>query len=446
MSTCHSRGHLGSRARAHRFGATRRFNRWCLAFLALAWTAAFAPRAAAEDTHLQPQNVLPARIDEIEIRQGGGLWTTQSFVLRRELPWKVGEQVSLEDWEIGVRRLWNTQIFSRVDGWLESRGGRTVAVFQIEERWSLIPAFELMHGGKALWLRAGLSEHNLFGRYLQVDALYEYFDGQHGGILIYRDPRFLDRRLELRAQASRTMRPRPDFVVQRALARVEVLRLERDDTIRFGAAVQAFDDQFLPSIDERATGAPRPSAMQTFGIEPSLRFGRVDSKRVQYSGVSFETRPHVHVTIGDGATPFGGIMNELLAFRTAWRFTFALRARAAVQTRTAGAQLDYWLGGLDTIRGYRDNFTRANVYGLGNAEVRFVAFDTDWLACELAIFADASASRAPLQKTTSTFGFGPGIRFFIPKLVDSELRFDFPFAIVDGRLRGELAIGTEPFF
>lgn len=406
-----------------------------------------APEARAEGAQrVEAEATLPARIDDIEVRQSGGLWTTTHHVVERELPWKRGESVTGEDWQVGLRRLWNTQIFARVDGWLERRGERLVAVIVIEERWSLIPAFELMHGGKALWLRAGLSEHNLFGRYLQTDLLYEYFDGQHGGLAIYRDPRFLDKRLELRAQLSRTMRPRPDFVVQRTLARMEVLRLERDDTIRFGGALEAFDDGFLPSIDERATPGPLPERMQSFGFEPSLRFGRVDSKRIQYGGTSFETRPHVHVAFADGASAYGGIVNELLVFRPVWRFTFALRARVAVQTRTPGRQLDYWLGGLDTIRGYRDNYTRANVYGLGNAEVRFVAFDTDWLACELAVFADASASRAPREKPSATFSFGPGLRFFIPKLVDSELRFDLPFAIVDGRLRGELAVGTEPFF
>jgi len=417
-----------------------------VAALALLGLFVSRPCAAAEAVHLEAEKVLPARLDDLEVRQSGGLWTTRASVVERELPWKRGETVSLESWEIGLRRLWNTQIFARVSGFIERRDGRNVAVIQIEERWSLIPAFELMHGGKALWLRAGLSEHNLFGRYLQADALYEYFDGQHGGIFIYKDPRFLGQRLELRVQASRTMRPRPDFVVQRALARVEVHRLERDDTIRFGAALQAFDDGFLPSIDDRATGAPLPANMQTVGIEPSLRFGRVDSKRVQYSGIAFETRPSVHVTVADGARPFGAIVNELLVFKPLWRFTLALRARAVVQTRTAGPQLDHWLGGLDTIRGYRDNYVRSNVYGLGNAELRFVAFDTDYLACELAVFADASASRAPQQRATGTFSFGPGVRFFIPMLVDSELRFDFPFAIVDGRVRGELAVGTEPFF
>jgi hypothetical protein len=319
-------------------------------------------------------------------------------------------------------------------------------VLDIRERWSLIPAFELQHGGRATWFLAGLSEHNLLGRYVQLDTVYEYFDGQHGGHVIYKDPRFLDQRIELRVHGARAMRPRPEFVVQRAILHVGMHKLVRDDTIRYGASIRAFDDGFLQPIEEGAFNPNLPPHMQTIGIEPSIRFGRIDSKRIQYDGLTFEARPHLHNTFHDGSHPFGGLQTEVLAFKALWRFTFALRLRSVLQTKTVGTQLDHWIGGLDLIRGYRDNYRRANVYGLANAEVRFVAFDFDLLACELAVFSDLHASRAPDGQRSGTFSVGPGIRFFIPKLVDSELRIDFPFALINGRLQGDISIGTEPFF
>jgi hypothetical protein len=329
---------------------------------------------------------------------------------------------------------------------LEKRDGKIVAVLEIKERWSLIPAFELLHGGRATWFLAGLSEHNLLGRYLQLDAVYEFFDGQHGGHVIYKDPRFLDQRLELRAHAARAMRPRPDYVVQRAIVQVGIHKLIRDDTIRYGATVRAYDDGFLQPIAEGSFNPNLPGHMQTIGIEPSIRFGRVDTKRIQYDGLTFEARPHLHDTFRGGSHPFGGIFTEILAFKAIWRFTLALRLRGVMQTKTVEAQFDHWIGGLDLIRGYRDNYRRANVYGLANVELRFVAFDTDLLACEVAAFADFHASRAPDGQRSGTFSLGPGLRFFIPRLVDSELRIDFPFALIDGRFKNDLSIGTEPFF
>jgi len=434
--------------------AARLWGGFCLtAALALGGSPALAdestgPPSEPVPAHLAAEAVLPAKVDKLEVRARGGLWGTQLHVFTRELPWKEGDVVDLDAWNVGLRRLWNTQIFAQVRGWLERRDGTLVAVLDIEERWSLIPAFEFSHGGRATWFLAGLSEHNFAGRFVNIDAVYEYFDGVHGGNAIYRDQRFLDRRLELRAQAGRMMRPRPDFVVQRTIARVGLFSLERDDKLRWGGTLHAFDDGFLPSIEEGAVpGAWIPNNMQTLLFEPSIRVGRVDARRIQYNGVTFEVRPQVAATLAaKKAHAWGGFLAELLYYKMIGRFTLAARVRGAAQTKTPGAQLDFWLGGLDPIRGYRDNYVRTNVYLASTAEIRFVVFDFDLLACEAAAFADVSVSRSALGQRQGTFSVGPGIRFFIPKLVDSELRIDLPFAYLGNRFVADLSVATEPFF
>lgn len=405
-------------------------------------------RPSGERPRLTAEDVLPARVTTVEIRRSGGLWTTQRLVVLRELGFDDGDRVSPRAWETGNRRLWNTQLFTRVDSWLEQRGDDLVAVFDLTERWTLIPALEARYGGRATWLITGLTEHNLLGRYLGADLLYEYFDGEHGGQIGIRNPRLFDQRLELRAMAGRAMRPRPDFVVRRAIVQGSLHALALDDTLRYGVGFAAFDDGFLQPIeDDSPFNANLPPKMQTVQMEPSLRIGRIDARRIQYDGQTLEVRPHLSATLRDDViTPYTGVVSELLAFRRLWRFTFAARLKAAVQTGTAGAQLDYWLGGLDTIRGFRDNFVRANTYALANAEVRFVVFDTDWLACEAAVFLDASGSRARRGDRAGTLSGGPGIRFFIPRFVASELRIDFPYVMAGGPRGFDLAIGTEPFF
>src|SRR5579883_1172895 len=165
-----------------------------------------APRTAAS-APAPPEVALPARIDAIELL---GLTRTSEFVVMRELPWHPGEVVTRAAFDLGVTRLWNTPIFSRVDAHVVRKGDRTVAVFELEERWPLTPLVEFQSGGNATWFHLGASHRNVLGKYLELEGFYEYFNGQSGGRVWFRDARLFDERLELKLGLERLMRPRPE--------------------------------------------------------------------------------------------------------------------------------------------------------------------------------------------------------------------------------------------
>jgi outer membrane protein assembly factor BamA len=72
------------------------------------------------------QAAWPQRIDAVEVR---GISWTKEFVVLRELPWRAGEVVPQDAWELGTTRLWNTDLFSRVEAHVEARpDGKNVAV------------------------------------------------------------------------------------------------------------------------------------------------------------------------------------------------------------------------------------------------------------------------------------------------------------------------------
>lgn len=361
---------------------------------------------------------LPARIDEIRIE---GLSRTKPFVVRRELQFSEGDVVDEHAFELAVARLWNTGIFAHVDGRVIREAGRNVAVLRLEDKWTLIPIFDFASGGGAFVLDVGATDSNLAGRFLEATAEYQNFQGKHGGRAVFHDPRFLGTRTDLFIKGERLIRPRPGFSDQRTLGSVEVDRLTFEDRIRVGLRVAVFADRFVAPTH----GTPfYPPETNTVLVEPSFRVGRLDTIRLRQRGARLELRPGLGVNWGDDDGPYVSVVGEMLAFAT-----FGSRWNLATRVRAAGIdhvpeQLELYAGGLDLVRGFPDNYVRTQAYALTNVELRFVAFDSKWIALMPVVFADAIAARAPSGTPGTAASAGFGIRVLSPKFVGTGARVD----------------------
>ena len=81
---------------------------------AIVLLVALSNRAQAEEA--APSEVaLPAVIDDVRIEMKSVLWHTRPKVVLRELPWKSGGVVTQDAWDLGLARLWNTELFSQID-------------------------------------------------------------------------------------------------------------------------------------------------------------------------------------------------------------------------------------------------------------------------------------------------------------------------------------------
>lgn len=371
------------------------------------------PRAVTEDAAL-----FPCRIDAIRIE---GLVRTDPSVVRRELGFREGDVVTKAAFDLAVTRLWNTTIFAHVEGDMVEESGAKVAVFRLEDRWTLNPLFSFGSGGNATFFRLGASDNNLAGRFLEAQAQYEYFDGFHGGQVIFREPRLFGRRIELTVQADRLVRPRSGFSDQRTQGIVEVNGLFVEDRVRLGVRTRVFANRFLDPLE-----GPRffPGETETALLEPTLRVGRVDTVRIRQRGASLEVRPALGATTSEVADTYGGVTLEGLGFMMLGaRWNLAARARVAGVSRVP-AHLMLYAGGLDLLRGFPDNFVRTDALALLNAEVRFTAFDSTWIALVPTAFVDALAARSPLGTRGTALAVGAGLRVLVPKFVGTGLRAD----------------------
>lgn len=408
---------------------------WLLA-LVLA-SGSVAPAAASLDAGVAVEAPVawPIIIDRVEVT--GISWTKESVVLR-ELPWKAGDTVNEATWELGTTRLWNTDLFSRIEARLEPGDGAYVARYALEERFSLNPLLSFGAGGGKWWLRVGANDVNWLGRYLEWGVRYERFDVYNGGQGWLRDPRLFGRRLMGLVQLDYLFRPRPEYTRRRLGGAAELLG-ELDDWTRVGAKLEVFRDEYLAPLEGEARPPPTMVAGQLTG---TVRVGRVDTVRLRQKGWSLEVRE----TLG---LPSSGLLYsqtllEFLGFAlVGTRWNVALRAQAGLSSE-APTELQYWLGGLDLVRGYADSLVRTPAFALANAEVRATLFDSMWFALQAVGFVDGAIAAQGGPK--GLLSAGGGVRLLVPRLVKTGARADVAVTLLGARPEVGVSLGVFQFF
>lgn len=386
-------------------------------------------------------DALPAVIDEVET---GELWLTRRAVLLRELPWRPGEAVSRERWELGLTRLWNTGLWSQIDARLERRGSTTVAVFAVEERITLNQIFRFSVLPGLFWLRVGVTDTNLLAQFQEIGVAYERFNDQQGGMLWWRQPRLFDRRLQLLVHLERLARPRFGFTLGRTLLRAE-LGGEVHDRLRVLGRLEVMEDAFLAPLAEFRNGERMPGASRALVGGVNVRLGLLKTVRLRQQAWSLELRPAVGATTDPRFPVFGQVFAELLAFQMLGeRWNVGVRVQGAAMT-DAPEQHRFFVGGLDLVRGLVDSAIRTTAYLLANAELRLVAFDSTWLALLPTLFVDGVVARAEAGGAAGALTAGLGCRFLVPRLVGTGLRLDLAVPLGRG-LQVEPSIGIFQFF
>lgn len=386
-----------------------------------------------------PVEALPLRIERVELT--GFSWTKPS-VVHRELQLEVPGVVTASQWALGLTRLWNCGLFSRVEGRLERRPEGVVAVLELEERFSLNPLFSFGVGGGAAWVRVGANDTNFLGRFLEWGLRYERFLAFNGGQVWFRDPRLFGKRLVGLAQVEWLFRPRPEYTRRRLQGLVDVLH-EVDDVLLLGLRTEVFRDEYSnPLVGE----ARLPVNMQGVLVHSSLRVGRVDTVRLRESGASLEVRNTVGFTNDPGSPFFMQSWAEALGFlMLGQRFNLAVRLQGGLSS-TAPTEQRFYLGGLDLVRGYDDSTLRTEQFVLGNVELRGVAFDSTWFAVVPAVFVDGALARSEQFGPRALVSTGVGVRLLVPKMLRTGLRADLAVTLVGGTPQVGFSFGVFQFF
>lgn len=378
----------------------------------------------------------PRTLQAIEVR--GPRWTKEKVVLR-ELPFRAGEEVTEEQWELGVARLWNSGLFSRVDARVESRDGGEVAVLELEERISLNPLVSFGVGGGAWWFRLGATDLNFLGNFLEWGARYERFDLYNGGQGWVRDPRLFGLRLDGLFQVDYLFRPRPEYLRRRLSFQGE-LAFEPDPLTRLGLRLEAFGDWYsAPKVGDARVPRDVQGVLGTLAVTA----GRLDLIRLRTKGLSVGLRQLVGGTLDPEFPLLAQTQVEVLWFALfGERWNLALRAQGGLSS-PAPTELQFYLGGLDLVRGYADSLVRTRAFALANLELRLTILDFTWFALVAAAFVDGAV--ADDGGPRGLLSAGGGVRLLVPRFVKTGIRADLAVTLL-GRVEPGISLGVYQFF
>ena len=400
----------------------------------------------------------PTRIDVIEIV---GISRTRPQVVLRELPFRAGTLVSRADFDLGVARLWNISLFSKVSAHLRDREGQRHLVLTLEERWTLNPLFSFQvlvkrgaeAGQESTWWSVGASDINMLGRFLEVGARYERFNAFSGGQVYLRDWRLFGERVDALMLVESLVRPRVGFANRRLLTRLDVNGQLDGDRLRVGARLEVQADRFFDAGD---TPPSLPPASETVLLDAGVRLGRIDTDRIRQSGASVELRPAFALSRVSGRDLWPqarAFVQGLWFWAPGQRLNLALRLQGAVQSRGPD-HLQYFVGGLYEVRGVRDSYLRGGRYALLNAEVRLTAYAAMWLAVVPTGFfdvalahgvaPDAEGALPPAASAALLASAGAGVRLLVPRLVRTGLRVDVAVPVTGIACQGPRVAGVCP--
>lgn len=411
------------------------------------------------------------RIDAIVVE---GLFLTHPNVVTRELLFGEGETVRRAEIEESVQRLRNLGIFRiaeyelldrRIplpDGSFPNTGdAHRILLIRVDERWTLIPFGTFAAGGGAFSLTTGLYDINLLGRYIELGGQYQHFAGTNSFAVWASDPRFLGRRLRLSGTAAQTNRINVFYRddgdlegghLQLRRSASAALTYEWVRWLRTGVSLSYVDDRYSTDLlsDELVElelqrGLPSPAHYLTAGVTVSL--GRLDADDFLRKGF----------TVGWGASAARrGLASNLdyldqgvglVGFLILpLRANFGVRAGLGT-TSVDRPEYEYFVGGLNILRGFRHRRFRGSHYWYANAELRVPSVATRWLVVQHVGFLDSAGVGADSGAFAQLDGMagGVGLRILSPKIFSLIARFDYAWSLV-GDGRSALSFGAGQFF
>ena len=395
-----------------------------------------------------------------------GLQQTKEFVVNRELLISRGDTLQSDVLEESLQRLRNLRLFHRiVDIYSIDKNNQLHVTLLLSETWTTIPIVKLTSGGDTTSLAIGAYDINLQGSYQEAGAQYEAWDGESGGVIWYRNPRFLNQRLRLGIDAWSVKRPRhlyePDGVDQGGFVlykRKYNLFLDKElfSGFTLGLGLEMNRDQFLEERmasllnAEIASKLANKDVMSTTWFNSYVNIGRLNYKNQLIEGGLSK------IKIGYAASTPDAVKNSYRVdwdTKYFWRFNnktnIGIRFLLA-KTNSEELQDLYYVGGFENVRGYVDGQLRAQSFWQSNIEYRQMIYKTGWMYLQGNIFVDM----AQLLQPTSGFesnnrdiysSIGIGLRIGSPKIYRLSGRLDIALE-TSHPVTSRVSFGVQQYF
>ena len=397
-----------------------------------------------------------------------GLWRTREYVVLREITFSTGEEFSGIKKEESLIRLRNLRLFSTVSIEEESLSdGSLLIIITVKEKWTVIPLFKAGGGGGINYLTIGAYDINILGRYLEMGMQYESLGSTNSGVFWFRDPRFLNQRLKLSGdfwQLSRNHRLYDEkaelsggYKNKRKRVHLYMEKEERPGFL-FGGGIDLSEDaysQYELESDARILNISNdlklPEGSTHLGTYLTVQLGQLKYNNHIVEGGAANLKQNYGFGLNRGSEDF--IQTEL-AFKGFYLFPSRIGNIGAqlsmAQSSSDDPHFQYYLGGLDAVRGYYHEQFLTPAYWKFNLEYRVESIKSEWFVLQHIFFTDVGNTGRTLYASLADaeepfIGYGAGIRLISPRVYRLNIRLDYGF--VSGKEGpGGISFGFQHFF
>ena len=392
---------------------------------------------------------------------------TEAEVIRQLLDTRVGAPFDPLVWGDDLQRLRNTELFYDVGGEVRENGDARHLTVHARNKFSLIPVFKYKQGGGTSLLTIGAYEVNLLDRMLEVGAQYENMDNNQGGVIWFRHPYLLSRNNHFGAELyvhtiglpllSLEGKEQAYFDNEERRFNARLLHTWAPG-VRFGVGFSIYTNDFLmddSTVERMQRNAAfladyRLQSGRTVALLPRAVYGRIDRNEFHVQGSEWTLQAELaHEAIGSEFNFARAEVRWLGAWLPTRDWNIAMQAQLGTKTGNE-VQHKFYLGGLDTLRGFLDGQFRGDHYWLVNAELRPTLWSSPHVVLQGNVFADLAKTWD--DESFSLAGFerpfvstGAGLRMILPRIYRAVLRLDVARTLTPVRQTG-IAFGLQQFF
>lgn len=393
-----------------------------------------------------------------------GLNRTSNIVITSELNFSAGDTVTAEDIAIGIQNLKNTQIFSDVKFDLVGDDQKVLNV-EIKEKWTLIPIFKFGSAGGTDFYQIGVYDVNAFGKYIEIGAQYENFEGRDAGVVWFRNPRFLGQRLKIGVDVWEVLREsllyndegeiEGGYVLERSKISLFVEK-ELYKNLTLGINYEYLDDYLSTDMLSTKIQGYNTANGFSFGDKTKtnipkvyIQVGQLQYQNYLVEGMESKLQYEYGIVEGDSELNFHRYTAETKYFYL-FNNSDNLAFRGFFQSTTSNQAQHYVeVGGLDDVRGYFENNFKSDRAFVFNVEYRKILTKLKKILLQGVAFTDAGFVHDSFLELTDRheklLSYGLGIRFIAPQIYRLNFRIDYAINTTSEEFES-LSFGLQHFF
>jgi outer membrane protein assembly factor BamA len=393
-------------------------------------------------------------------------------ILKTVTELQTGEEFTNSKLEKAIQNLKNTTVFNPVIAEIKENPnvpGTVDILFKMEKKWTIIPYIIFGSGGGTTYYAIGVFDTNFLNRLYTTNLSFRMENNEPNFSASFVNKYTLD--LPLITGISAQLENRKEIYYTSDNQINGYLSYQQSSINPY--ALWKFYDYFLlgggfdfqdsyhingdlsssESNTNQQNNIAAPDSFSTIALQVRFTLGKIDYDDLAENGIILNSISNTTAGMYQGnnqSDDYNDTSNTILGFYTvpSLKNSYLALRLANMITTSDNPIRQYYIGGLDKIRGFNYSQFNGKVAFYSNFEFRYTTWEGKYIALQLVPFLDLTNVGNTLnqvfsQQAASSYGFG--IRIPLKKINKIAIRLDFAETITPFKMNG-VSFGLTQFF